>query len=133
MIGDDTLCPCMNALSYKQCCKPFHVNASKPNTAEQLMRSRYSAYYLGLIDYLVMTTHPDTLRSDYRNQLQNTKNDTQWIGLEIIQSSMGRANDKIGKVRFKAQYIENGQEKHMEEHSRFRRYQGNWVYYDDKG
>jgi SEC-C motif-containing protein len=126
-------CPCMSGLSYTSCCAKYHTGFSKPETAEQLMRSRYTAYHLALVDYLVNTTHPEKLRPHYRQQLESTKDDMDWIGLEVISSSMGTKTDKIGKVRFIAKYIINKEEGSMEEHSRFRRYKGDWVYYDEKG
>ena len=57
---DVSLCPCKSRLPYAGCCQPFHHGKAKPETAEQLMRSRYSAYFFRLVDYLVETTHPDT-------------------------------------------------------------------------
>jgi len=126
-------CPCMSSISYLDCCKPFHEGSAKPETAEQLMRSRYTAYHLALVDYLVRTTHPDKVRPNYRTQLEKSKYDTLWKGLEIISTSMGQKSDKIGKVRFVAHYEMAGQINSMEEHSRFKRHKGDWVYFDEKG
>lgn len=50
-------CPCCSGNLYSTCCKPFH-QGSLPKNAEELMRSRYSAYALNLADYIVETTHP---------------------------------------------------------------------------
>jgi len=97
------------------------------------MRSRYSAYALKLIDYLVDTTHKDKLKSSYRTKLVSTIHDIQWIGLEIIRSSNGKADDKVGKVLFEASYKEGDSEGVMREHSRFRKVAGKWFYYDGKG
>ncbi|MFT6336571.1 MAG: SEC-C motif-containing protein [Halioglobus sp.] len=126
-------CPCMSGSSYISCCAKYHTGLSKSETAEQLMRSRYTAYHMSLIDYLVNTTHPNKLRPNYRHQLESTKDDMDWTGLKIISSSMGTKTDKIGKVRFIAQYVMKAEKSSMEEHSRFRRYKGDWVYYDEKG
>lgn len=126
-------CPCTSSKSYSSCCESFHKGTAKPETAEQLMRSRYTAYHLVLVDYLVKTTHPDKLHPNYRQQLESTKNDTDWLGMEVLSTSMGTQSDKIGKVHFIARYAINGKETEMQEHSRFRRYQGNWVYFDDEG
>ena len=126
-------CPCNSSMPYTSCCMPFHKGKEKPETAEQLMRSRYTAYYLALVDYLVTTTHPNKLQPNYKHQLEITKNDTDWKSLEILSTSMGTKTDKIGKVRFIARYIMNGKQGEMEEHSRFRKYKGNWVYFDDRG
>ncbi len=133
MIQTEEPCPCMSEMSYGECCRRFHEYAEKPDTAAELMRSRYTAYYLGLVDYLVKTTHPDKLQPNYRSLLEKTKNNTKWIGLEVLSSSMGKKTDKIGKVHFVARYAEDSKEHLMEEHSRFRRYRGGWVYYDAAG
>lgn len=127
------LCPCMSKAPYQECCEPFHQGTKKAQTAEQLMRSRYTAYHLALVEYLIKTTHPDKLGPNYRSQLEKSKHDTSWKGLKIISTSMGGNLDKIGKVRFIANYEMNGKEDSMEEHSRFKRYKGDWVYFDEKG
>jgi len=126
-------CGCGSNITYALCCRDFHDGSRQPSTAEQLMRSRYTAYQLELIDYLVSTTHPKTLLPTYRQQLVETKGDTIWTGLSIVRSSMGAVHDKIGKVHFIATYIMNGKQGKMEEHSRFRRYNGRWLYYDENG
>ncbi|HEY9842795.1 MAG TPA: YchJ family metal-binding protein, partial [Candidatus Obscuribacterales bacterium] len=51
-------------------------------------------------------------------------------GLEVLKTSQGGPSDKIGKVEFRARYRLRGQLQEMREISRFRRYQGRWVYYD---
>ena len=53
-------CSCLSGMSYETCCEPLHRRKQLANTAEQLMRSRYSAFALAEVDYL-MATHPDTL------------------------------------------------------------------------
>jgi SEC-C motif-containing protein len=59
-------CPCGSKLKYKKCCQKYHKGAL-PANAEQLMRSRYSAYTLGLADYIIKTTHPDN--QDYTDDI----------------------------------------------------------------
>ena len=127
------LCPCNNSTTYESCCARFHKELELPTTAEKLMRSRYSAYALRLVDYLIDTTHKDKLKSSYRRKLDATIDDIEWINLEIIKTTNGSIDDKIGKVRFEASYIENGIKGTMEEHSRFRKVAGRWYYYDGKG
>lgn len=126
-------CPCAGKKPYRSCCMPYHKGTAKPETAEQLMRARYTAYQMALVNYLVETTHPDKLRPNYRYQLESTKDDMDWMELEVLSTSMGTKSDKIGKVRFIAKYTINTKDGSMEEHSRFRRYKGDWVYYDEKG
>lgn len=126
-------CPCKSGVLYNDCCSAYHDNSKLPDTAEQLMRSRYSAYALKLVDYLVETTHRDKLRSSYRIKLVSTIHDIQWTNLVILKTSAGGPNDKAGKVAFEASYIEDGIEGTMREHSRFRKLAGKWLYYDGKG
>ena len=51
------VCPCCSGIQYEQCCRPWHEGGAPP-TALALMRSRYAAYALGNIDYILATTHP---------------------------------------------------------------------------
>jgi SEC-C motif-containing protein len=51
-------CPCGSGLAYGACCQPAHTGRAPPDTPEKLLRSRFAGYRLGLVDYLVSTTHP---------------------------------------------------------------------------
>lgn len=126
-------CPCQSGLSYATCCEPFHLGKARPATAEQLMRSRYSAYVLKLVDYLVATTHPDARTPGLRRDVQHTAETIRWTSLTIVSTRQGAASDKLGKVEFTATYEEGGRSASHHEHSRFRRYQGGWTYLDAKG
>lgn len=89
------------------------------------MRSRYSAFVLGLGEYLVHSWHPACLGELTAAQLSQT--DTRWDGLEIL-ASQGGPDDDRGMVEFKAWFWE-GDERHcLHERSRFERHQGRWVY-----
>lgn len=94
------------------------------------MRSRYSAYVVGAIDYLVQTTLPAVRRTDLRLQYQSSYESIQWIGLKVIRCAQGSETDKIGKVEFEATYIQEGQRAIHHELSRFRRHGGHWHYVD---
>lgn len=128
-----SLCPCKSKKSYQDCCLPFHQNKALPKTAEALMRSRYSAFFFRLPDYLVETTHPDTRSPDLRRSLEDTIHHTDWKFLTIVSTSKGQNEDKRGKVEFIADYYWDGEVQQLHEHSRFRRFKGIWKYYDDKG
>ena len=94
------------------------------------MRSRYSAYVLGEIDYLVQTTHPATRSPGLKAGYQGTHGSIQWVGLEVCSIFQGTRKDKTGKVEFKASYIRNGKRAIHHEKSRFRRHAGAWHYLD---
>ncbi len=111
---------------------PYHHSKAKAKTAEQLMRSRYSAYYHRRADYLVETTHPDTREPNLAKKIKQGLHDVSWQGLTVIQSSKGGLEDKTGKVEFVARYRLDGEMHEMHEVSRFRRYKGQWKYLDGK-
>ncbi|MES2657704.1 MAG: YchJ family metal-binding protein [Verrucomicrobiota bacterium] len=128
-----SLCPCKSRETYAACCQPFHLGKAKPATAEQLMRSRYSAYFFRLTDYLVATTHPDSRDRDLKQRIEESIHEVNWRFLTILGSSKGGPDDKVGKVEFIAEYFEAGQARKLRERSRFKRYQGAWKYLDGKG
>ncbi len=130
---EKSLCPCKSKLTYGTCCRPYHKGKAKPNTAEQLMRSRYSAYFFRDVDYLVETTHPDVRVWGLKRELVKSINKVNWSFLKILGTSKGGKDDKSGKVEFVAEYFGEGDLQEMHECSRFRRYKGNWKYLDDKG
>jgi SEC-C motif-containing protein len=132
-IRDLSLCPCKSRETYAACCQPYHLGKVKPGTAVQLMRSRYSAYFFRLVDYLVGTTHPDTREKDLKARLEATIHDANWRFLTILRCSKGGPDDKVGKVEFIAEYYEGDRALQLQEHSRFKRYKGVWKYLDGKG
>lgn len=111
---------------------PYHYGRIKPETAEQLMRSRYSAYFFRLADYLVETTHPDTRTNSLKKELKKTIHRVNWKNLTILGTSKGGKEDKVGKVEFLAEYSFEGEPHELHELSRFRRYRGAWKYLDGK-
>ncbi|MEM7600539.1 MAG: YchJ family metal-binding protein [Verrucomicrobiota bacterium] len=125
-------CPCKSWKNYEACCMPFHYGRKKPETAELLMRSRYSAYFFRLVDYLVETTHPDTRSKRLKEELDRTIYEVNWSGLEILDVVKGGKGDKVGKVEFVAEYYYQDEPHELHERSRFRKYKGNWKYLDGK-
>lgn len=67
------------------------------------MRSRYTAFVLGDIDYLLVTHHPD-YRANDRASLAQTIRTTQWVNLIILATQKGQRKDKTGSVEFVAVY-----------------------------
>lgn len=126
-------CPCKSRGTYAACCQSFHLGTAKPETAEQLMRSRYSAFFFRLVDYLVETTHPDTRPRNLKSHLEATIREANWTHLTILGSSNGGPADKVGKVEFIAGYLVGTEPRELHEHSRFKRHKGAWKYLDAKG
>src|SRR5690606_14534985 len=118
-------CPCggidASRRTYDSCCGRFHRGAERPPTAVELMRSRYSAFVLGLDDWLFATWHPRTRPVDVTADPA-----TRWTGLEILSTVDGGADEETGEVEFVARW-EGGE---MHERSRFARRAGRWLYLD---
>ena len=111
---------------------PIHYLKKRPETAEQLMRARYSAYFFRRVDFLVDTTHPDTREPGLRDSIMETMNQVSWSFLRVLSSSGGGRGDKTGKVEFIADYYVNGEAFEHHERSRFKRFKGLWKYLDGK-
>jgi SEC-C motif domain protein len=118
------ICPCRTLedppRNYVDCCAPAHNGTPAP-TPEVLMRSRFSAYGLGLLDYILSTWHPSHAPGDLDLP------PTQWIGLEVLAH---QETGDAGVVEFIARYKINGKAEKVHEISRFVREQGKWLYVD---
>ncbi|WGE89142.1 YchJ family protein [Actinobacillus arthritidis] len=109
-----TACPCQSSKPYAECCQPFHLKQAIPTTAEQLMRSRYLAYTLVNIDYIVDTTVPNQQKFLDQNAMKVWGETTQWAGLEIL-AHKPNISKLHSLVEFKALFkTENGIEAHHE-------------------
>lgn len=117
-------CPCDRDASYLQCCGVFHQGTPAPS-AVALMRSRYTAFVVGDVDYLFRTWHPKT-----RPHEIGVDPATVWQGLVIHRTEQGLPGDDVGVVEFTAMYQEHGRECSLHETSSFARRGGRWVYVD---
>jgi len=116
-------CPCGRQLAYAECCGHFHLPSPAPD-AEALMRSRYSAYVLGLEAYLLATWHATTRPQ----QLQLSEPPLpKWLGLEV---KAHHATGDSATVEFVARCRVGGRARRMHEVSRFVREAGRWYYLD---
>ncbi|WP_053383478.1 YchJ family protein [Leucobacter celer] len=117
-------CPCGRGEPYDACCGPLHAGRAAP-TAERLMRSRYSAFALGLGEYLLLSWDPAT-----RPASMELDEAVVWKRLFIERVEAGGPFDAEGFVTFTA--VGRGAEGRFEqrERSRFGRVDGRWVYTD---
>jgi len=119
-----SLCVCGSKKQYGDCCEPFHLAAAYPHSAEQLMRSRYSAFVLKLDDYVLKTWAKSTRPGTF-----SAEKDVVFTKLRIVKTQQGHAEDRKGVVKFKAFYEVNGEKGVMTETSEFIRDEDNrWVY-----
>lgn len=116
-------CPCGSGRCYPACCGYYHGGALAP-TAEALMRSRYTAYTLGLWDYLRATWHEATCPERIDGDAQPVV----WLGLSVKRAT--RIDDRHATVEFVARYKVNGRAFRLHETSRFVHENGRWFYVD---
>ena len=129
------ICPCQinpssddidSPLLYKECCQPYHdglfdndfdkLDGIKADTAERLMRSRYSAFVLVKPEYIVKTTLPAQQNLLDIKSIESWAKETDWVGLEIVAHT-----PKLGKhhaqVEFKAYFnMPDGKEQKQQAH-----------------
>lgn len=113
-----TGCHCGLPAPYGDCCGPLHRGESHAAAAEQLMRSRYTAFALGNPEYLLRTWHPATRPASLRLDPR-----IRWTRLEVL-AARGGLLDVDGEVHFRAHHLDGV----LEERSRFVRAVGRWVY-----
>ncbi|WP_324013029.1 YchJ family protein [Microbacterium sp. JZ37] len=111
-------CPCGSGRPYPSCCGALHSGARVAETPEELMRSRYSAFAKGDVDYLARTWHPRTRPADLA-----LDDSTTWTRLDILEA----AGDEVA---FVAHFTTADGPGRLEERSRFARRGGRWVYVD---
>lgn len=126
------LCPCGSLEPFSRCCEPFVSGASRAETAEQLMRSRYTAYTKGAMNYLYETTHPEYRKGYDHDGTKEWAENSDWQSLEIIASKGGGAEDSVGEIEFKAKYVGEAGEHIHHEVGRFRKTGGVWYFTDGK-
>ncbi|MFY0477322.1 YchJ family protein [Achromobacter marplatensis] len=118
-------CPCGGA-AYSNCCGRWHEGplAMQAPTAEALMRSRYSAFVLDKLPYLLASWHPSTRPAT----LEPNPPDLKWLGLAIKQARDQDADHAT--VEFVARSRQAGRAHRLHEISRFVREDGRWYYVD---
>jgi SEC-C motif domain protein len=120
-------CMCLSGEQYRMCCGRFHSGTAEAATAEQLMRSRYSAFALRDESYLLRTWHP----SEAPKHL-DLDPEMEWRRLDIVSTDRGGPLDVQGTVEFKAYFRQGGDRGVLHEVSRFVREHGRWFYLDGK-
>lgn len=129
MINRTSLCPCQSGKPYFDCCQPFHLHQMIPDSAEKLMRSRYTAYTQVDIPYIVETTVPAQQPLLDQQAMQLWGDETDWAGLEII-THQPFVSKMHSLVEFKASFnTESGVDTHYE-HSLFVLIEGRWYFVD---
>jgi len=123
-------CPCQSGVEYSHCCEPLIKGKKYAETAEQLMRARYTAYTQIRMDFIEQTHDPKTSQDIDMQGSREWAQTTNWDGLEIIETAQGGVDDEVGTVEFKATFLtEEGPQIHHEL-SQFHKRDGVWYYSD---
>lgn len=119
-------CPCGSGSTYAGCCGRWHAGAQhlQAPDAQALMRSRYSAFVLGLVPYLLETWHPTTRPA----ALKPNEAGLRWLGLQVKRHEVLDADHE--RVEFVARSKLGGRAHRLHEISRFKREDGRWFYVD---
>ncbi|PIP37230.1 MAG: hypothetical protein COX19_17140 [Desulfobacterales bacterium CG23_combo_of_CG06-09_8_20_14_all_51_8] len=124
------LCPCGSGSPYADCCRPVISGAISAQTAEQLMRARYSAYAKKETEFLLTSLHPDHREGYDAKQTRNWAEKSVWEGLEIVATEGGTAEDDRGTVEFIASYTAKEKRNRHHERAAFLKHEGAWYFTD---
>jgi SEC-C motif domain protein len=118
------LCYCGSNFLFEDCCEPYIKNHTLVPTAEALMRSRYSAYCIANVDYLVATTHLSTRKQYPKSSILEFASNNHWLQLEIISATEN-------SVEFKAYFLDKCLKPNVHhEKSTFVKENDYWFYID---
>ncbi len=123
-------CPCGSTKTYNDCCEPVIKGTQPAETAEQLMRARYSAYTKAEMDFVFNSTDPANREGYDHEGTRAWAENSEWLGLEIVGTAKGAADDSTGEVEFIARFKENGTLREHHENALFKRKEGIWYFSD---
>ena len=124
MTEENMTCPCGSGAAFTDCCEPVINGTRESQTAEELMRARYSAFVTGAIDFIVSSTHSRTRNEVDRAGIREWSENSTWRGLHIIETK--EVDDDKAYVSFEAQFTQNGKDENHREKSLFEREDGQW-------
>jgi SEC-C motif-containing protein len=127
-----TMCHCGSDKPFEACCGPIIAGNIPAPTAEALMRSRYSAYVVGDIDYLKASLAPAERHDFDPEQAKSWSKDSKWLGLTIHSVKGGGEADATGQVEFTASFEYQGAKQDHKERAEFQRIDGVWHYTDGR-
>lgn len=120
------------------CCAPIIEGKRKADTAEALLRARYSAFTRAGksdVDFIVSSHHSKTRGELNRKEIEEWASESQWLGLQVVQKEAGEAQDDKGTIVFCAKFKSKGEDKEQEhwEQATFEKDKGEWYFLDARG
>ena len=123
-------CPCGKGESLEVCCGPILSGKRQAETAEELMRARYSAYATHDVDFVIASHDPKTASEVDRANTEAWAKNSEWLGLEVTATEGGGAADEQGTVEFVASYKLQKMKIDHRERATFRKEGGKWYFVD---
>ncbi len=124
-------CACGSNNDFSKCCEPYIKGEKLPETAEQLMRSRYTAYTMSDINYIKKTLAPESKKDFDEQASKEWAANAEWKGLKIMSVKKGTSADTNGTVEFTATFKEGGKTLDHHEVSEFKKNdKGVWMFVD---
>lgn len=120
--------PLQDLKALEEYCRPFLRGERHPETAVELMASRFIAYATGDIDYILNTHDPKTRWRADRKATENWSRKATFHALEVVKTERGQAGDDTGHVEFIARYLMDEADHTHHERSLFKRIDGRWYF-----
>ncbi len=124
MSENNQTCPCGSGNPFADCCEPIIKGTRESQTAEELMRARYSAFVVGAIDFIVSSTHSRTRNEIDLAFVREWSETSTWRGLEIIE--IKPVNDNRTFISFEAHFTQKEEDRTHREKSLFEQEKGQW-------
>ena len=124
------LCYCGSSKEFEQCCKPLLDGVKKAETAEELMRARYSAFVTVNVPFIIKTVSPTQTDKMSEEAVKRWAESSDWKELNIVDTTDGGANDDEGVVEFIAKYMSGDVMQSHHERASFSKIDGEWFFED---
>lgn len=125
-------CPCGSSAPFAQCCEPIITQTRFAETPEQLMRARYTAYTQAEMEFLSLSLHPDKREENDPEGVRDWAENSEWHGLQVLETEGGGPEDDQGTVEFIASYTYQDEEQNYHEVATFDKVDGQWYFTDGK-
>src|SRR6185503_18212884 len=119
MTENNQTCPCGSGNPFAACCEPIINGTRESETAEELMRARYSAFVTGAIDFIIASTHSRTQKEIDTSFIREWSLTSTWHGLQSLETKV--VNENKSYVSSEVRYTQNEENRIHREKSVFER------------
>lgn len=125
-------CPCGTKNDYAECCGSYISGVKNPPNPEALMRSRYTAFSKGDMDYIAATMRGPAAEDFDPLDARSWAQKAQWLGLNVVNVTPLEDKGTKGFVEFIANFKLDDREQRIHEIGEFHLKEGRWYYFDGK-